>query len=808
MGQEVVYCFKCGTRLKGSEFEKGSAFKIGDKTCCATCAVGLLTSLPPEEQQSILNKVMSAENAGTKRLVVQGEFVAPEAEPVSPTATPRPTPSPRSATDAISKTKLATPKTIRSAAFAKPPTQATQEASSKSTMIFVGVGVALAALIGSFMALGGGRGGPRPTSHNDPGAVEPGPTPAPEAPKPPESTRPNGVVAPAPAREEGARKALEKAREFARTSPSDLSGQIKAYQQAVWETEGTSLFEESKKELAPLLEKQKTAFNAELAAVEEKIRGPYKEEDFKAVLGLLDEARKSHGEIEWTMPIDRKINDVKRDVDELYKGLKTKALDAKRAGGEADVKSLGERVAKWGLEAYSADLKKSLDDIASSGPSAPVPANPAPAKPEDEAQTYRGKWDQAMALANARDYPGAAALLQAAAGVIQDGTLRGEALADVEVVRLVTAMYDDTLDALSEWPEGRALSVKYTDETGVKKSLSEAVVLAGRYRAELKKGKTGSTSLDYGDIDAESLAKIFKGRKKKDAKADGRAIAYFCLLEGDSETAKSSLGEPVSAIPEKYWALGKRVAEARSKAPKPDAEAVKKEREARDLLALAEKEYHKLETRPDGVAKFKSLLSNYAETSFVKRNQALFNRRSQGTREAALFGADIKGVGTMKSQRDKDGDLIWTSDSDSTAKMANYVDLEFYAEANVRYNFFVYLGGCCQEVLTFHMQGTEMSGTNSQGQPAMVEPGTTNHFTVRLQAAGFPDTHAAHGGRKEPSRWLWTNLRIPVYATPGLKKIRLLTDQQGFSIAVAVLSAGRFNRPPTPAEFKQLQRDR
>jgi hypothetical protein len=47
MGQEILYCYKCQTRLLGSEFDKGKAFKVGDKAACAVCVKHLLGSIPP-----------------------------------------------------------------------------------------------------------------------------------------------------------------------------------------------------------------------------------------------------------------------------------------------------------------------------------------------------------------------------------------------------------------------------------------------------------------------------------------------------------------------------------------------------------------------------------------------------------------------------------------------------------------------------------------------------------------------------------------------------------------------------------------
>src|SRR5204863_7022464 len=46
MGQEILYCYKCQTRLLGSEFEKGKAFKVGGQASCKDCVKELLASVP------------------------------------------------------------------------------------------------------------------------------------------------------------------------------------------------------------------------------------------------------------------------------------------------------------------------------------------------------------------------------------------------------------------------------------------------------------------------------------------------------------------------------------------------------------------------------------------------------------------------------------------------------------------------------------------------------------------------------------------------------------------------------------------
>jgi hypothetical protein len=55
-----------------------------------------------------------------------------------------------------------------------------------------------------------------------------------------------------------------------------------------------------------------------------------------------------------------------------------------------------------------------------------------------------------------------------------------------------------------------------------------------------------------------------------------------------------------------------------------------------------------------------------------------------------------------------------------------------------------------------------------------------------------------HGGPKSPLRWEWIPIPIPKYPTPGVKVVRLLTDQQGFAIAYASVSALTPSAPREP----------
>src|SRR5438876_11402938 len=70
MGQEIVDCWKCATRLKGSDFADNGAFRIGDKISCPACVDELVADLSAEEQDAILNppKGAKSKTQGIKKI--------------------------------------------------------------------------------------------------------------------------------------------------------------------------------------------------------------------------------------------------------------------------------------------------------------------------------------------------------------------------------------------------------------------------------------------------------------------------------------------------------------------------------------------------------------------------------------------------------------------------------------------------------------------------------------------------------------------------------------------------------------------
>ena len=69
MGQNLLSCWKCDTRLFEADFEKGTAFQVGGRSSCAACAPELLATLPPAECDKVLAKLFEPvkKRGGTTR---------------------------------------------------------------------------------------------------------------------------------------------------------------------------------------------------------------------------------------------------------------------------------------------------------------------------------------------------------------------------------------------------------------------------------------------------------------------------------------------------------------------------------------------------------------------------------------------------------------------------------------------------------------------------------------------------------------------------------------------------------------------
>jgi len=212
MGQEIIYCSRCQTRIVGGDFEKGDAYRVGEQPVCAKCGMDLLSKAPLEVQKQILEQKQKA-------IQTKEQKVAP----------PKPATVPRIPTGSSTQ--------VRSNP-GKP------ESSRAMIGILAGVGVTLVILVG--MLLMSSNPPPRPVSR-------------PPAPPPP-------ATAPGPsAREIAAQGAIQVADAYAKDHPADLDEQATLYEKIATEFARTPACADAKRELEKLAVKRKEAEEARRA---------------------------------------------------------------------------------------------------------------------------------------------------------------------------------------------------------------------------------------------------------------------------------------------------------------------------------------------------------------------------------------------------------------------------------------------------------------------------------------------------------------------------------------------------------------
>src|SRR5215467_9471498 len=151
MGQEIVYCSKCAERLLGSDFEKGKAFRIGDRSACAKCAREILPTLPFQEAEALASRLSEAQSRRASSPVLPAIRPSSTTIPISPAnETPR-----------------------RATASRGEAAPASEKKSTPAVPIVIGAGVLVLAAVAA-LVLGGGRTSPRPGGRSpEPGIDDP-----------------------------------------------------------------------------------------------------------------------------------------------------------------------------------------------------------------------------------------------------------------------------------------------------------------------------------------------------------------------------------------------------------------------------------------------------------------------------------------------------------------------------------------------------------------------------------------------------------------------------------------------------------
>jgi hypothetical protein len=587
--------------------------------------------------------------------------------------------------------------------------------------------------------------------------------------------------------EEAARAACVKAYGIRSTRPQDLAGQWRAFEEAVAAARGSSY----ENDAAAQLEKIRRRFAEEREALEARTQDAMSRDQLKTAIGLWEAEQKRYDVAEWTRPAAQRLEELRAEVERRFLVSRDGAVDAKRRGNEDEAKAIRAKVAAWGVSNYVEQIDQALAAV--------VPEKPKP-PPEDadragkEREAYVNRWKEIFGPIAAREYGEAVKLLEKLLGDTRDEQLKKDCVRDLENLKLASAFLAEAAPLLPKVAKGQKLAWTFTDPSGALARLDDVVLKIDATRVEVKWDE-GSRVIPFGEVGVPTLAELVKGKA-------ARAAAVAAFLEGDPEGAKQAGGDAAGSVPEYYGVLGREAAEARARD--------EKEIRARTLFYDAELDYFDPAEMAGAVAKYKTLLGELAGTAFVRRNRAAIAARTEsGPRDLLIPTSELLATAAFRLGKYAKVDTAWVSqaDVDGPKMKETYVEFGFPAVADVEYRIWALVGGCCQEVLTFYAQGSELMGPDPSNpkEKTALEPGANAGLMVKPPSSSMKRLHSQHNGPKNPERFEWTLVAAMKFAQPGGKRFRLLTNQKGFAVAQAAVLVTRPG-PPKESDFKELEK--
>lgn len=324
MGQAILYCFRCSTQLRETHFQQGKAFKIDARVCCSDCAPEAIRTLPPDAVQVLLGQLSASQQ--------------PQKPPT------------------FNSSRVMGAATPRRGVPEVPASRPVRPAGLPPVWIAAG-GVAALVLIVLVTVLMSGSSAPPPT-----------PTPPPVVEKAPAKTTPMKSPDRPPDRppvDNAAREALQKAKDFAKSRPDDLFGQLRQFEDLTLLGDKTEIGNEARAAAQQIRAKGKEAVEKALAALDAEIAGPAGREEFAAVFAALDAAKPKMEWPEWKFAVDKRSREQEDRLAKLYEPLKEKVKEAKEKGNNAEYNARMDRVKKWGVNRILSDLFDALATVSS-----------------------------------------------------------------------------------------------------------------------------------------------------------------------------------------------------------------------------------------------------------------------------------------------------------------------------------------------------------------------------------------------------------------------------------------------------------
>ena len=580
------------------------------------------------------------------------------------------------------------------------------------------------------------------------------PTPAEPPPDPPVTTRklpPPPIIPgmtnppPPPPSDSPERQALLKARRYAQEHPEDLDGQLREYGDLTLLADKTELGAEARKAVEVLTSRQRVAVDRGLATLETELAEPLKRGDYGPVLKTLDAAASRLPGAQWKLAVEKREREVRDDLFKVFDGIKEKYRQARAKGDVAGADALAARVRSWGLEKLSGELVRAAADVEPP----PDPARSA------EAKAYDALRDQAMLRAAGRDFAGAAADLEKAGSALKEEAVRKEFADDLRDLKELDRLYP------------AAIAAQAAEKTLALRTLEDKSV----------RGRVYSVDADRVEIQVDPL--------KPSVFVEWVDVQVSAILKAQgADDRVAALADRLDALPR----------------PKPAPE----ELQARELYYDAERQFRSMATREKSIEAYRQLKLKFKETTLVKRALARIDRRSESGKEYYFLGVDLAFGGSFSLT--KEGRLMSIAESEPSQATRNFVEAEYSTVPAATYRCWALLGGCCPETFACHYQATgltEVSPKTKKRGPA--EPGSDLASPVKHSIRNLKNHPKTEPHR--PTRWEWVEIPLPKPTTPGTRKVRLLTDQQGFGVASVIVSSTR-SKPPTDAELAELAKAR
>jgi hypothetical protein len=427
-----------------------------------------------------------------------------------------------------------------------------------------------------------------------------------------------------------------------------------------------------------------------------------------------------------------------------------------------------------------------VDDVSLLRGSSPPVADAQPPPPTGELAAWRASWLRAAAHAAGRDYAAAEKELADASAALKDAAAKSEAARDLAELKAAGALLAEALAALAKWPRGMNLAVDLLDPAGRRVRVDAPVRRVDGPRLEIRPAD-GRVDVETGEILASSLAELARAKEP-------RVAALLCALEGDLDGARRFLGAELPAA----WTAA--------------AAALPDGKDARALLLEAAAEWREPATRVQAAGRYAALLRDHASVPLVRRLRPSLAGRAEAPREFFFATSELKTAGLFHPARHPKGEIGWTMAEDATDRARrpeNHVEVAYSVAPNAEIHAWVLAGACCLETWSFFVQASDLEGPDPEAPTSIVsaEPGTAGLVPVPVALPFLKRTHASHGGAKAPTRFEWIPLPVLKHAQGGPKRLRLVSDQQGFTVVAVLLSAAK-RAAPKEADLRELEAGR